>query len=57
MTVQDVLAKATALSTPTAKEAAKIAAVADEAKRLVEGQAGEEVAGVVFGGSFAKGTW
>ena len=57
MTMQDVLAKATALSTPTAKEAAKIAAVADEAKRLVEGQAGEEVAGVVFGGSFAKGTW
>lgn len=57
MTMQDVLAKATALSTPTAKEAAKIAAVADEAKRLVEGQAGREVAGVVFGGSFAKGTW
>ena len=57
MTMQDVLAKATALSTPTAKEAAKIAAVADEAKRLVEGQAGEEVAGVEFGGSFAKGTW
>ncbi|MGI0039671.1 MAG: nucleotidyltransferase domain-containing protein, partial [Nitrososphaera sp.] len=57
MTMQEVLAKATALSTPTAKEAAKIAAVADEAKRLVESQAGEEVAGVVFGGSFAKGTW
>ncbi|MGI0020336.1 MAG: CCA tRNA nucleotidyltransferase [Nitrososphaera sp.] len=57
MSMQDVLANATALSTPTAKEAAKIAAVAEEAKRLVDRQAGGEVAGVVFGGSFAKGTW
>jgi tRNA nucleotidyltransferase (CCA-adding enzyme) len=52
-----VLEKALALCTPTAREAEGIAAVAEEAKRLVEAQAGEEVLGVLFGGSFAKGTW
>ncbi|HEX2557140.1 MAG TPA: CCA tRNA nucleotidyltransferase, partial [Nitrososphaera sp.] len=38
-------------------EARKIAAVANEAKRLVESHVDGSVTGVVFGGSFAKGTW
>ena len=56
---QDILARAAALCTPTAKEEARTAAVAEEAKILVEGQANDskEIVGVVFGGSFAKGTW
>lgn len=55
--IADVLAQALPLCTPTEKEAKKIAAVADEAMRLVQSRAGPEVSGVVFGGSFAKGTW
>jgi tRNA nucleotidyltransferase (CCA-adding enzyme) len=55
--VAQVLAQVLPLVSPTEKEAKKIAAVADEAKRLVQARAGPEVAGVVFGGSFAKGTW
>lgn len=53
----DVLARALAMCNPTAKETERIAAVAEEAKRLVEEKAGPEVTKVVFGGSFAKGTW
>lgn len=57
MTVDDVIAKALAMCSPTDREAARIAAAAEEAKRLVQQKAGPEVSGVVFGGSFAKGTW
>lgn len=55
--MRDVLAKALAACTPTAKETEKITAVAEEAKNLVEARAGPDVTGVVYGGSFAKGTW
>jgi tRNA nucleotidyltransferase (CCA-adding enzyme) len=53
----DVLARALAMCNPTAKETKRIAAVAEEAKRLVEEKADPEVTKVVYGGSFAKGTW
>ncbi|MEO9294339.1 MAG: CCA tRNA nucleotidyltransferase [Nitrososphaera sp.] len=52
-----VIAAALELCSPTKKEAARITRVAEEAKRLVQKKAWKEVAGVVFGGSFAKGTW
>lgn len=57
--IQDVLAKALVLCNPTAAEEKKITAVAEEAKKLVEQQSRTtpEVRGVIFGGSFAKGTW
>jgi tRNA nucleotidyltransferase (CCA-adding enzyme) len=57
MTAGSVIATALKLCSPTEKEAARITRVAEEAKRLVQENAVEEVAGVVFGGSFAKGTW
>lgn len=53
----DVLKRALAACEPTAAETEKITAVGEEAKRLVEARAGPEVTEVVFGGSFAKGTW
>lgn len=53
----DALAKALAACNPTAKETEKITAVAEQAKRLVEARAGADVTEVVYGGSFAKGTW
>lgn len=53
----DVLTTALAMCNPTTKETERIAAVAEEAKRLVEEKAGPEVTKVVYGGSFAKGTW
>ncbi len=52
-----VAAKALPLCKPAESEARKIAAVANEAKRLVESHVDGSVTGVVFGGSFAKGTW
>jgi tRNA nucleotidyltransferase (CCA-adding enzyme) len=52
-----VAAKALPLCKPSASEAKKIEAVANEAKRLVESQIDSSMTGVVFGGSFAKGTW
>ncbi len=52
-----VLTRALAACEPTAKETARITAVAEEAKRLVEARAGPEVTGIVYGGSYAKGTW
>jgi tRNA nucleotidyltransferase (CCA-adding enzyme) len=55
--ISPVAAKALPLCKPTESEANKIAAVANEAKRLVESQVDGSVTGVVFGGSFAKGTW
>lgn len=55
--IDNVLAEALALCNPTPAEVKKITAVAEETKRLVEGRATAEVAGVMFGGSFAKGTW
>lgn len=55
--ISPVAAKALPLCKPTESEARKIAAVANEAKRLVESQVDGSVTGVVFGGSFAKGTW
>ncbi len=55
--ISPVAAKALPLCKPTESEAKKISAVANEAKRLVESQVDGSVTGVVFGGSFAKGTW
>ena len=55
--IQGVLEKALALCNPTAAEEKKITAVAEEAKRLVEHSRTPEVRDVIFGGSFAKGTW
>lgn len=55
--MSDVLARALAACEPTAKETDKITAVAEQAKRLVEARAGPEVTEIVYGGSFAKGTW
>lgn len=57
MTIDTVLAAALALCSPTEKEVSKITKTAQEAKRRVQQKAGSEVAGIVFGGSFAKGTW
>ena len=57
MTIDAVLTNALAACSPTEKEVAKITKAAEEAKRLVQEKATAEVAGVVFGGSFAKGTW
>ena len=57
--VSAVIAKALSLCEPTKSEARKLTKVAQEAKRLVEGRVAslDEVVDVVFGGSFAKGTW
>jgi tRNA nucleotidyltransferase (CCA-adding enzyme) len=55
--MSDVLARALAACEPTATEAKRITAVAQEAKRRVEEKAGAEVTDIVYGGSFAKGTW
>lgn len=55
--MNDVLARVLAASTPTTKEIERITAVAEEAKRLVKARAGPEVTSIVYGGSFAKGTW
>ncbi|MEO9364400.1 MAG: CCA tRNA nucleotidyltransferase [Nitrososphaera sp.] len=56
--IQGVLEKALVLCNPTAAEEKRITAVAEEAKRLVEQQSRTpEVRDVIFGGSFAKGTW
>jgi tRNA nucleotidyltransferase (CCA-adding enzyme) len=59
-TIEGVLAKALALCNPTAAEEKRITAVAEEAKKLVEQKskaASSEVREIIFGGSFAKGTW
>src|ERR1043165_2488484 len=55
--ISEVAAKALLFCKPTEKEARRISAVANEAKSLVEHQVDSSVTGVVFGGSFAKGTW
>lgn len=59
--MNNVLAKALAACTPASKETERITAIAEQAKGLVEARAragpGMEVTGVVYGGSFAKGTW
>lgn len=60
--IQVVLGKALALCNPTAAEEKRITAVAEEAIRLAREQkdkvaAGHEVREIMFGGSFAKGTW
>ena len=58
--VQSVLTKARALCNPTNTEVKKISAVAEEAKNLVERQKDKktsEIKEIIFGGSFAKGTW
>jgi len=57
MPISVVAAKALPLCKPSESEAKKITAVANEAKRLVEGQIDDSVTAAVFGGSFAKGTW
>ncbi|HVX02626.1 MAG TPA: CCA tRNA nucleotidyltransferase [Nitrososphaera sp.] len=57
--IQAVLAKALALCSPTASEEKRLSSIAEDAKRLVEqrSRAFPEVRGVLFAGSFAKGTW
>lgn len=57
--VSAVIAKALSLCEPTKSEASKLTKVAQETKRLVESRVAslDEVVDVVFGGSFAKGTW
>ena len=54
-----VISKVLPLCEPTNSEVTKIANVAQEAKALVDRYAAEldDVVDVVFGGSFAKGTW
>jgi len=57
-TVKDVLASVLPECIPTAREAATITAVAQEAMSLVKEKVTPEmVSDVVFGGSFAKRTW
>ncbi|MEM3094773.1 MAG: nucleotidyltransferase domain-containing protein, partial [Nitrososphaera sp.] len=58
--VRAIVAKALPLCEPSPSEERRIAAVAQEAKALVDKQVAHMshmVVGVVFGGSFAKGTW
>ena len=57
--VSAIVAKALPLCEPPPSEVQKITAVAEEAKALVDGHvAGKsDIVQVVFGGSFAKGTW
>ncbi len=57
--VSAVIAKALSLCEPTKSEASKLTKVAQETKRLVESRVAslDEIVDVVFGGSFAKGTW
>lgn len=57
--VSAVIAKALSLCEPTKSEASKLTKIAQEAKRLVENRVAslDEVVDVIFGGSFAKGTW
>lgn len=53
------IAKALPLCEPSENETKRITSIAQEAKRLVENTVAgsDKVTGVVFGGSFAKGTW
>ncbi|WP_415281530.1 CCA tRNA nucleotidyltransferase [Candidatus Nitrososphaera sp. FF02] len=55
--IQGILAKALLQCSPAPAEARRIAGIAEEARRLVEQAGTPEVRQVVFGGSFAKGTW
>jgi tRNA nucleotidyltransferase (CCA-adding enzyme) len=57
--VSAVIAKALSLCEPTKSEASTLTKIAQEAKRLVENRVAslDEVVDVIFGGSFAKGTW
>lgn len=57
--VSAIVAKALPLCEPPPSEVQKITAVAEEAKALVDGHvAGKsDIVQVVFGGSFAKGSW
>jgi tRNA nucleotidyltransferase (CCA-adding enzyme) len=57
--VSAVIAKALSLCEPTKSEASRLTKIAQEAKRLVESRVAslDEVVDVIFGGSFAKGTW
>lgn len=57
--VSAVIAKALSLCEPTKSEASKLTKISQEAKRLVENRVSslDEVVDVIFGGSFAKGTW
>jgi tRNA nucleotidyltransferase (CCA-adding enzyme) len=54
-----IVSKALALCEPTQKEHKRISATAEKCRKLVEEQVAgnQEVVEVVFGGSFAKGTW
>jgi tRNA nucleotidyltransferase (CCA-adding enzyme) len=59
MSISAVIAKALPLCEPSPSEERKITAVAKEAKALVDRQVAStgDIVDVVFGGSFAKGTW
>ncbi|MGI0037291.1 MAG: CCA tRNA nucleotidyltransferase [Nitrososphaera sp.] len=57
--IATVTARALPLCEPTPGETRRLSIVADKCKMLVEDQvrSNQDVVGVVFGGSFAKGTW
>lgn len=55
--MSDVLARALAACEPTGTEIKRITAVAEEVRRLVREKSSAKVTDIVFGGSFAKGTW
>lgn len=57
--INATIKRALSLCEPTKVEAKKIMSVAQEAKKLVESKVVhyDQVTSVVFGGSFAKGTW
>lgn len=59
MSVSAVTAKAVPLCEPSPIEVSRITAVAQEAKALVDRHVSgiSDIVNVVFGGSFAKGTW
>jgi tRNA nucleotidyltransferase (CCA-adding enzyme) len=54
-----VISKVLARCEPNHRATARIAKVADQVKTLVDSHVADldEIVGVVFGGSFAKGTW
>ncbi|HZC88548.1 MAG TPA: CCA tRNA nucleotidyltransferase [Nitrososphaera sp.] len=57
--IPTIIAKALPLCEPSENEAKRITSIAQDTKRLVENSlaSSDKVTGIIFGGSFAKGTW
>jgi tRNA nucleotidyltransferase (CCA-adding enzyme) len=55
--IQGILARALAQCEPAPAEEKKLTSIAEETKRLVEQARAPGVKDVIFGGSYAKGTW